>query len=296
MALWAAPSWAAFTDNGDGTVTDTVTGLMWDQCAIGLGGVGCATGTVSNMDWANALKAAVTANTNTYKTYTDWRLPNVKELKSLLKIDAISPAIDATAFPNTPLSAFWTSTSFAPNPAGAWYVNFDSGFSSANFTNVTIYHVRLVRSGQFLAACDLLAPLPNITAQAMTGVTNTAATGTVTVDKTGTGYYLLQPSAQAAPSVAAVLASATTVPITGGTPANIALSGLTPSTGYTLYFVAKGECGPAQSSVATLPFTTLALPPVGAPVPTLAEWALLALMALLGGLGVRQLKPVRRRG
>lgn len=54
MLTWLAPVQAAFNDNNDGTVTDTVTGLMWDQCAWGLSGTGCATGTPSTHTWSAA--------------------------------------------------------------------------------------------------------------------------------------------------------------------------------------------------------------------------------------------------
>jgi hypothetical protein len=75
--LFALPSLAAFTDNGDGTVTDTVTGLMWDKCSWGqaLTSNTCSdssTATVHN--WNAALGIAVTANGNNptpHRGYTD---------------------------------------------------------------------------------------------------------------------------------------------------------------------------------------------------------------------------------
>ena len=58
---------ADFTDNGDGTVTHALTGLIWDRCSVGQAwnGTDCTGGgsaTASTMTWAGALTAAVTAN------------------------------------------------------------------------------------------------------------------------------------------------------------------------------------------------------------------------------------------
>jgi hypothetical protein len=140
---------AALTDNGDGTVTDTATGLMWAQCSQGQSGAACATGTATRMTWSAALTAAVTANTAAYKGYSDWRLPDENELESILDITvATDPAINLTAFPATPVSSvYWSSTTYAPVPAGAWSVYFNGGGASGD-DKANSYLVRLVRSGQ----------------------------------------------------------------------------------------------------------------------------------------------------
>lgn len=73
-----------------------------------------------------------------------------------MKIDASSPAIDTTVFPNTVSDYYWTATTPAPVPAGAWVVNFSNGNSSGYFKTNT-YYVRLVRSGQSFASFDRFA-------------------------------------------------------------------------------------------------------------------------------------------
>ncbi len=150
--LGAWPACAAFTDHGDGTVTDTATGLMWDKCTWGQSNDSdCSGGAAGTHTWAAALGVAVTANAMSagagYKGRTDWRLPNRLELESLVKIDAYSPAIDTTAFPNTQSYWYWSSTIYTPDPAYAWYVLFGNGSSYAYYQSY-YYHVRLVRSGQ----------------------------------------------------------------------------------------------------------------------------------------------------
>ena len=141
---------AAFINNGDGTVTDTVTGLMWDQCSQGQSGGACATGTATTMTWSAALTAVVTAINANYKGHADWRLPNKNELESLVDIDiadATVPAVDLTAFPATPGARYWSSTTYMPNTAGVWIVDFSVGVISADI-KTTNYAVRLVRSLQ----------------------------------------------------------------------------------------------------------------------------------------------------
>ena len=141
-----------FVDNLDGTVTDPVTGLMWDRCAWGQIGSDCSGGSASLHNWQPALDIAVTANAAIagagHRGYSDWRLPSRTELKSLVEITKDnSPAIDTNAFPNTPSDFFWSSTVYTPFPTFAWYVNFSNGSTGAGFQAFG-FHVRLVRSGQ----------------------------------------------------------------------------------------------------------------------------------------------------
>lgn len=141
---------AAFMVNADGTVTDTVTGLMWDQCSQGQSGATC-TGEASVMSWSAALTAAVTANAIPYKGYSDWRLPNKNELESLVDLSIVTnPVIDLTFFPGTPAdSLYWSATTYKPNLTFAWRVYFGDGFTNADFaTSVksSNFAVRLVRS------------------------------------------------------------------------------------------------------------------------------------------------------
>lgn len=98
-----------FIDNGNGTVTDTVTGLMWKQCAEGLSGSDCTDGELAEFSWQEALESAEAL---IFAGHDDWRLPNIKELQSLVEQRCYAPAINARVFRNfnDGFSSFWSST------------------------------------------------------------------------------------------------------------------------------------------------------------------------------------------
>ena len=86
----------SFTNNNDGTVTDNNTGLMWAKCSEGESGSSCTNGSIITMHWNEALIAAKMSRRAGYK---DWRLPNKKELESIVAYNRI-PAINTTYFPS----------------------------------------------------------------------------------------------------------------------------------------------------------------------------------------------------
>jgi len=142
-----------YTDNGDSTVMDKVTGLMWKQCSEGLSTttVACDTGSVATYTWKGALQQAeILNNGGGFAGYTDWRLPNRNELASLVERQCYGPAINTNLFPNTVSSKYWSSSPYANSSRYAWYVFFYNGYVG-NVRNVfmpDVYNARLVRGGQ----------------------------------------------------------------------------------------------------------------------------------------------------
>ncbi|MEB4592625.1 DUF1566 domain-containing protein [Candidatus Thiothrix sp. Deng01] len=127
--------------HNNGTVTDTETGLMWKRCSEGQTGVDCG-GEPATYTWDDAMSKF--GKGVSFAGYSDWRMPTIDELKTLVDKKQ-HPAINQTAFPNTPARWYWSSTE--KDASGAWVVYFGSGldlWSNRNFD----FSVRLVRSGQ----------------------------------------------------------------------------------------------------------------------------------------------------
>jgi len=157
-----------YVDNGDGTITDTSTGLMWEKKSDD-GSIhdkdntytwsGASYGSTNVLDGtaATTFLAALNAGGG-FAGHTDWRLPNRKELESLTNLEAFSPA----TFPafNTgcaPACAvqtcsctvpdfYWSSSTYANLPNFAWYVDFSDG-NTVWLTKNDDFRVRAVRGG-----------------------------------------------------------------------------------------------------------------------------------------------------
>lgn len=134
-AEWHIPPEAAptgYKDNGDGTVTDKITGLVWQQ--------GTST---STMDWVGAQNYCATM---TWSGRTDWRLPAKIELDSLIDygMGSPGPTINMTFFPSTKGALYWSSTPLVGSSAAAWCSPFEGG--NGSFDDSTAAHyVRCVR-------------------------------------------------------------------------------------------------------------------------------------------------------
>ena len=129
-----APNPSALVDNGNDTVTDKVTGLMWER---------------SPPTFAYALSAAVTqCKANRRGGFDDWRIPTAIELHSLVDHGRFDPAIDPTVFPGTPSVSFLTTTT-AGSPSALWLVDFKTGMltpiTPSTTSGATIGNLRCVR-------------------------------------------------------------------------------------------------------------------------------------------------------
>src|SRR5262245_33765218 len=114
------PSEGRFTDNGDGTVTDHCTGLMWQKDTADLDGDGQTRDDPSDrIDWFGALAYCEGL---TFAGYDDWRLPNVRELESIVDYGRDEPAVDPVF--GAWSSSYWTSTTDPYVPERAWVIYF----------------------------------------------------------------------------------------------------------------------------------------------------------------------------
>jgi len=128
-----------------GTVLDQRTGLTWKRCVEGRSGADCGAGSVNYLNWSGALSQAAAS---AFAGHKDWRLPNSKELESLVEVACYDPAINATVFPNNPADWVWASSPDANGEVYAWGVNFYDGASNAFGGRSYSHAVRLVRGGQ----------------------------------------------------------------------------------------------------------------------------------------------------
>lgn len=113
MLLYGATASAALVDNGNGTVTDTATGLMWQKAT--------APGTYT---WEGALSYCQNLN---LAGHSDWRLPDRNELQSLVDYTRYNPSIDPLLAADTVSSGYWSSTTHAYSNYDACFVYFYNG-------------------------------------------------------------------------------------------------------------------------------------------------------------------------
>ena len=119
-----------YTDNGNGTVTDNLTGLIWMKDANCFGGP---------QTWNDAVSLVLNNVANGYCGLTDgsspgdWRLPNIKEMLSLVDYNAYNPAMWWWDFFNNLQSAYyWSSTTKADVANVAWVVSMEAGYVVIN--------------------------------------------------------------------------------------------------------------------------------------------------------------------
>jgi Protein of unknown function (DUF1566)/Secretion system C-terminal sorting domain len=114
---------AHFTDNGDGTISDNCTGLVWQKILYN-----------DTLTWEQALGYA---DTLTAVGKADWRLPNIKELQSLNDENYSAPSVYSTSLRNININKYWSSTTLPNHTAQAWYWDTQWG--------ITTYDVKTAR-------------------------------------------------------------------------------------------------------------------------------------------------------
>lgn len=118
---------AESTVSGKVIVTDSTTGLIWTKEYASM-----------DKDWENALYYCESLD---YAGYTDWRLPDLAELRSLIDCSGYNPA---SGFPEMPSQYFWSSSSCVFSASKAWVVSFNSG-SILRPDKTIAYNARCVR-------------------------------------------------------------------------------------------------------------------------------------------------------
>ena len=127
--------------NSNTEVKDTQTGLIWQRCSLGQtwSGTSC-TGWAASYNWTNALQTAKNMGSG-------WRIPNVKELDSLIEQACYAPSINNVIFPITQVNFYWSSSTPPYNSSIAWIVRFGDGAANVDL-KPNNHHVRLVRSSE----------------------------------------------------------------------------------------------------------------------------------------------------
>ena len=167
-----------FFDNGDQTVTDNLTGLIWTKDANVMktrdlslygnttyDGAGIPTTTVPGNTWQQALDYVKKLNTESYLGHNDWRLPNINELASMVNNVQSNQAtwLNAQGFTNVQSNNYWSATSRVDYTNFAWIVEMYNG-SVVNDYKTSHNYVWPVRSGQSGAFGSLTLPKTGQTA------------------------------------------------------------------------------------------------------------------------------------
>lgn len=120
----------AFTDNGNQTITDNLTQLVWQKNPR-----------LDSMTWEDALQYA---DTFQIAGFSDWRLPNIKELQSLNDEKRGAPSINKIYFPTINTGKYFSSTTLPNQTTKAWYLDTQFGITTYQFKTVKL-NVILVR-------------------------------------------------------------------------------------------------------------------------------------------------------
>jgi hypothetical protein len=140
-----------FTDNGDGTLTDTQSGLMWMRCALGQRWTGSrCSGHPSALTWKSAQDAARALNAQGgYASHADWRMPHIPELAMIVERQCANPRVNLALFPDTSPTYFWTATGRRGpgQDAQAYRLSFGPEGAGPDRKDA-LHYARLVRAGK----------------------------------------------------------------------------------------------------------------------------------------------------
>ncbi len=179
-AAWPAPR---FVDNGDQTMSDKLTGLVWSKDANPAKAV---------KTWQQALTYLKTLNSQSqgYLGHNDWRLPNVAELRSLASAQQTSLAtwLDSQGFANAQADSYWSSDSDALYPAHAWCVVMDSGYLDSHAKTGSGYLWPVRGKSETSAAAPLAKTGQTLCWDAAGAIVSCAGTGQDGESQTGVAW------------------------------------------------------------------------------------------------------------
>lgn len=140
-------TWEVKTNDG-GLRDQNWTYTWYDSNTFTNGGsAGYSSGTCLTAGHCDTEKYAQDVNATKLCGYTDWRMPTVKELETIVDPSRTNPAIDPTYFPNTIASTFWSGSAYAGSSNAAWGSCFHGGYAD-NYVKFLTFPVRLVRGGK----------------------------------------------------------------------------------------------------------------------------------------------------
>lgn len=136
-----------FTIHDNATVTDKKTGLMWKRCLEDQAGSSCKGGFAREHSWSDALQHA---KNHSFAGYNDWRLPNIKELISIIEENCSTPAINLNIFSSSIQPNDTTGNSRVLSSSPMPISNFGNGvlivdFGSGEITGSSSGYIHLVR-------------------------------------------------------------------------------------------------------------------------------------------------------
>lgn len=142
-----APS-SRYRQMDDGAIVDTETDLIWRTCLQGVTGRNCDRGQPLALNWAEALAHVPEFNNGGgFAGYSDWRLPNIRELSTLVELQCAGPAVNLAVFPNAAVPDVWSSSPSRFHTHYSWHVDFESGAFTYG-ERAKPKAVRLVRDAQ----------------------------------------------------------------------------------------------------------------------------------------------------
>ena len=136
--------------NSNGTISDELTSLTWEvkEGSDGTPNLSNPTDPDNSYSWDDLNGFILLLNATNYGGFTDWRIPTVKELETILDLSIAEPGptINNTLFPNCKAGSYWTADTDIDNPAMAWAIDFSNSLDRISAKTDT-FSIRAVRGG-----------------------------------------------------------------------------------------------------------------------------------------------------